>query len=474
MERLIKTGTVRPVHSSMVENSPIGLGFEKLDRGAFDPSKAYDRVAEAGVKWARLQSGWARTEKERGRYDFAWLDEVVDNLLRRGVAPWLCLCYGNPLYSPAAREVYGAVGIPPIFTEEERAAWKAYVEATVRHFRGRVHYYEVWNEPDGVWCWKHGPNGTEYGEFLKATGQTVKEADPDAVVVGGSTCLGGLDWLKRALDTGAAAFCDAITYHDYDSDELRGELRVKAIEQLVRLYNPRMMVVQGETGTQSRSDGAGALAGFAWTPLKQAKFMARHTVHDMLIERTLTSYFSCMDMAEALNGKVGDAATYKDYGYFGVLAADFDSNGVATGEYTPKPSYRTLQVMASVFREEFYAEDLPLLFLSGNSPRANKPESTGGDLVHGGFRKPNRGAAFVWWRPADILTETYEGTVSVEYAALGDTVRLVDMVTGDVYAIPENMRETTPSGSVILRHLPVCDYPLMLAFGDFVEIDETK
>ncbi len=45
MERLKKTGELRPLHSSEVSESRLGLGFEKLDRDAFDPEKAYDRVA---------------------------------------------------------------------------------------------------------------------------------------------------------------------------------------------------------------------------------------------------------------------------------------------------------------------------------------------------------------------------------------------------------------------------------------------
>ena len=61
----------------------------------FDPEKAYDKVAAIGVKWVRIQSGWARTEKEKGVYDFRWLDSIVDNLLARGLKPRMCLCCGD-------------------------------------------------------------------------------------------------------------------------------------------------------------------------------------------------------------------------------------------------------------------------------------------------------------------------------------------------------------------------------------------
>jgi hypothetical protein len=125
MEQLKKVGTIKPKSSKDIQFSRISLGFEKLDRNVFDPEKAYDKVAECGVKKARIQSGWQRTEKEKGVYDFAWLDSVVDNLIAIGVEPWLCLCYGNDLYTEMAKVHFGAVGCVPIHSEEEKQAWQA-------------------------------------------------------------------------------------------------------------------------------------------------------------------------------------------------------------------------------------------------------------------------------------------------------------------------------------------------------------
>ena len=81
MERLIKVGKITPKASKDIKFSKIGIGFEKLDRDVFDPEKAYDALSKIGVKKARLQSGWQRTEKEKGVYDFEWLDRVVDSLI---------------------------------------------------------------------------------------------------------------------------------------------------------------------------------------------------------------------------------------------------------------------------------------------------------------------------------------------------------------------------------------------------------
>ena len=68
MYKYKEIGKIQPKSSSEIKNSKIGLGFEKLDRDAFDPEKVYDRVAESGAKWARIQTGWQKTEKEKGVY----------------------------------------------------------------------------------------------------------------------------------------------------------------------------------------------------------------------------------------------------------------------------------------------------------------------------------------------------------------------------------------------------------------------
>ena len=91
MDRLLKSGRIRPADAKTIGPSRIGLGFEKLDRRAFEPENAYAPVAATGVHYIRLQSGWQRTERVKGVYDFAWLDELVDRFIAQGQEPWICL-----------------------------------------------------------------------------------------------------------------------------------------------------------------------------------------------------------------------------------------------------------------------------------------------------------------------------------------------------------------------------------------------
>ena len=466
MERLIKEGHIEPKHSTQVKKSKIGLGFEKLDRGVFDPQKAYDRVAELGVKWVRIQSGWARTEREKGVYDFAWIDPIIDNLIARGLKPWVCLCYGNGIYDEKAAEVFGAVGCPPIFTQEQKTAWINYVKAFVNRYKGRVEYYEVWNEPDGKWCWKHGVNATELGEFTLATAKAVKEADCSAKVIGGVVCLRSIKYLNEAFAAGMGDYIDYISFHEYTSDETQVFERVTALRALAAKYNPAIDIIQGESGSQSRSGGNGALKEGAWTEEKQAKQLARHTIADLLADVYFTSYFSCMDMIEGLNGKVEDKNTYLDYGYFGVLGAEFDENGVSVGEYYKKKSYRVLQNIASVFAEDFVVCDLPVMFMPQASERIFGTDLKRNQIVCGSFSR-DTGEAFVYWYPSDIMTSSYEGTVTMEVCSNYEKVRVIDIMDGSIYRIPDNMMERDKYGMYVIKNLPIKDTPMMITFGDF-------
>jgi hypothetical protein len=472
MERLLKVGKVKAKSALEVKNSRLGIGFEKLDRDVFDPEKAYDKVAKIGVKWIRLQSGWQRTEREKGVYHFEWLDKVVDNLLVRGLRPWMCLCYGNDLYTERAKTAYGAVGCPPIQTEEERQAWQNYVKAIAQHFKGRVMEYEVWNEPDGDGCWKFGPNATDLGNFTIATAKTLKEVDPEIKVFGVALMAPRLNFINQAFCTGMGAYIDAVTFHEYTTDERRVPDRVRSLAGLVQHYNPKLEVIMGESGSQSRSGGNGALWPCAWTPRRQAKQLLRHMVQDLTTEVKFTSYFSCMDMIEALNGVVGEVATYTDYGYFGVLGADFDEEGRSVGTYTEKPSFYALQTLAAVFSEDFEQCNIALLQEPEKSDRIAGRDVAIWDMTTAAFRRQNGSYAYVYWRPTELLTTEYEATVSFECSALPEKMRLIDMIDGTVYKIPDSMMEKDEYGTVHVHNLPIKDYPMVLTFGDFAEIIE--
>ena len=378
----------------------------------------------------------------------------------------MSVCYGNALYGGMASEVFGAVGCPPIHTDEQREAWANYCTALSGHFRGRVDHFEVWNEPDGIWCWKHGVSATELGEFTIATADALKLGNPDCYIVGGAVCKITLPYLNEAFKTGMADKIDAISFHAYQFDDRKLRPSISALRGIVNQYKPTLEIIQGESGAQSRPFGHGAMKEGGWTPKKQCKHMLRHLVTDLGMGVKFASYFSCMDMMEALNGKVGDTASYTDFGYFGVLGAEFDENGIAIGEYSPKPSYYTLSTLASIFAGKVEQLELPILVENDFAPHCgNVPSVQCGTVESFGFKLDNGALAYAYWYPSNHLTCDFESAVTFKCSDLGE-VKLVDLIDGTIYEIPEDLISKDEFGGMTLRLLPIRDYPLLLVFGE--------
>ena len=158
--------------------------------------------------------------------------------------------------------------------------------------------------------------------------------------------------------------------------------------------------------------------------------------------------------------------TYLDYGYFGVLGAEFDENGKSVGTYYKKKSYYALQNIASVFAEDFKLCEMPAMFMPEKSDKIFGMDLTRNKVITGGFEREN-GEAFVYWYPSDIMTSSYEGTVSMQVFSKYDKVRLIDIMDGSVYEIPDTIMQRDEFGMYLIKNLPIKDIPMVLTFGNF-------
>ena len=62
-----------------------------------------------------------------------------------------------------------------------------YAMAVCEHFKGRVRYWEIWNEPDQDIYWSPQDGMTAYSELLRKVYPALKKVDPTCRVL-----LGGL------------------------------------------------------------------------------------------------------------------------------------------------------------------------------------------------------------------------------------------------------------------------------------------
>ena len=119
-------------------------------------------------------------------------------------------------------------------------------------------------------------------------------------------------------------------------------------------------------------------------------------------------------------------------------------------------------------------------------------EESGENFSYATFTKPNGSAAIAYWKPTEILTTSYEGTISIDSVIPGKP-HLVDLLDGSVYEIPDSIKlyelpkKCRKDGEIVsapplhlkeslnnfirFENIPVRDYPLLLTFGDFFEME---
>jgi hypothetical protein len=469
LDDMKRAGRVEPISSRDIESSRLGLGMEKLDRDAFDPAPLYDSVAALGVKWIRIQSGWAKTEKKRGLYSFGWLDEIVNQLISHKLRPWMCLCYGNGLYTPEAAEYVGAVGFPPL-SDIATVGWIAYIKATVAHYKGRIFDYEIWNEPDGT-CWRHGANAKEYGEFACRTAEAIRSIDPEARIFVGSVYTHDLKYIDDFLSTGLYKYADALTIHEYTYDERYMLHRVSATRALLDMYNPDIKIIQGESGSQSKSGGFGALNWIEVNERQQAKQLLRHTVADLLCGVEFSSYFSCVDMVECVTGGRIGGDDLSNWGYFGLIRHKPDEAD-SSRRYTYKPSYYTMQVLAAALGQAETVQ-APVLLTPQKSAAVDDEDLSDATLIIGAFHNAVGKLGVVYWNSTDMLKiRDYESTVSMQVVTSGTNPCLIDLMDGTVYAFSEKQYKKEDN-TCTFTHIPVKDHPLLIAFDDFAPVSQS-
>jgi hypothetical protein len=171
-------------------------------------------------------------------------------------------------------------------------------------------------------------------------------------------------------------------------------------------------------------------------------------------------------MVEAINGVVGDKISFSDFGYFGVLGQDFDDNGDPLGNYRRKPSYYVLQNICSIFTGDFKVCTVPTFVHPRFSDRMIDRQPKRYELTTGSFENEG-GKIFAYWYPSNILSTSYFGSITLEFYSEYKDMKLIDVMDGSIYEIPENMIEDKGDGVYIIKELPIKDSPLLLMLGDF-------
>ena len=66
------------------------------------------------------------------------------------------------------------------------------------------------------------------------------------------------------------------------------------------------------------------------------------------------------------------------------------------------------------------------------------------------------------------MTTSYNSSITIEFYTEYKDIRLIDIMDGSIYEIPEEMLEDKGDGVYVIKELPIKDTPLVLTFGSFM------
>ncbi|WP_375444743.1 hypothetical protein [uncultured Fibrella sp.] len=433
-----RIGTLKPRSTNAIESSRITVGCETLDRDFTDFSAYKAYLPPLGAKKIRLQAGWARCEKVKGKYDWAWLDEVIDFAVANKIEPWLETSYGNPIY-----EGGGGTGLlnSLMTSPEGYAAYDRWVEALVNRYKDRVQEWEIWNEPDHP-MQKISPETT--AELNIRTGEIIKRLQPTARIAAlalathtDTTYLGRA--LKVFADRKKLGLFTWISYHSYAFRPEQSYTGVASFKRQLATYAPNLLLRQGENGAPSGYIPSFALDKYYWTEYSQAKYDLRRLLGD-LGRDIETSIFTIIDIRYAGETPVLNMK--------GLIQSDLDKTVVR-----PKVAYYAVQNLTSVF-------DNRLELIPGFKATTTANESIS---VFGYQQKTGKKQVVSVWLDSKTPTNLFK-TMPIDIIIENgnfDTPVWVDLLTGQVYEIPG--KQWRKAGSTYtFSGIPVYDSPVLI------------
>lgn len=214
----------------------------------------FDQMAallrQQGVRILRLHDddfNWPSTEPEKGKFNWTSLDRKVAAAQKHGLIVMPVLGYGaflaqNPdkwqdwfvrknsrkTGTFAGRNCYSPA----------MADWRDYCQNLFAHFKGKILYYEILNEPNLY------VKSDEYVPYLKTAFEVAREVDPTIKIVGicSTGDLGGDlgQYINECGKLGAMQWLDIVSFHPYsaqlDSSAEPAAKQIADIRKLVDQY----------------------------------------------------------------------------------------------------------------------------------------------------------------------------------------------------------------------------------------------
>ncbi len=213
--------TVGPQQKVETVNPKMGVHTRLTDEvEEWKIKRTLELVRAMRTPWVVEYFPWAYYEPLKGQFDWTHADLVVDHANAQGLTVIARLDFVPPWARPKNTT-------NSYLSRERYQDFGDFVYAFASHFRGRIEYLVIWNEPNLSSSWGFRPVDPEgYTELLKIAYRRAKYADPDIQVLaaglapnvadeGEEFALSDLTFLQRMYDAGAKECFDILAVHAY-------------------------------------------------------------------------------------------------------------------------------------------------------------------------------------------------------------------------------------------------------------------
>jgi len=215
---------LHPKQSGELKDNRIGAFAGGLTGGGWKPGEPWDyswmvnQIASRGVKRFRVSID----NLDAGSPDLDWSipqytidpshDTLITLLAQQGIAMTYVLTFWDKDTWPGGK----GANCPRFKTEAEVDRYLQWVKFMVHHFKDRIQNYELWNEPNTIFC----PQKIEVDDYINLVRRTVpviRQEYPEAKIVIGATNYlsdpGTQEYLFKILNSDAMPLVDVISWH---------------------------------------------------------------------------------------------------------------------------------------------------------------------------------------------------------------------------------------------------------------------
>jgi Glycosyl hydrolase family 10 len=194
----------------LATKAPIPPDYFGIVIAGIAAKQSWPRVPARSVRV--FDSTWNSLELSQGKFDFRLLDQIVATAQEHHAD--LDLILGFPPAWASARPTETASGSRA--EPANLADWETYVRTVAIRYRGRVHTYEIWNEPNTKASYT-GDVPTLVKVCASAY-RTLKQIDPTITVISPSPApVNAFPFLRQFLTAGGGDTFDVLGYHFYDN-----------------------------------------------------------------------------------------------------------------------------------------------------------------------------------------------------------------------------------------------------------------